>query len=62
MKLLLLFNEDKIEIFFFNNKDFSEKINDNPLRFRKYTGIFSDMYDSSHKNGDIIRPFGKHKK
>ena len=44
------------------NKDFSEKINDNPLRFRKYTGIFSDMYDSSHKNGDIIRPFGKHKK
>jgi len=44
------------------NKEFSQKINENPLRFRKYKGIFSDMYDASHKNGDIITPFGKSKK
>ena len=44
------------------NKEFTQKINSNPYRFRKYKGIFSDMYDSSHKNGDIITPFGKSKK
>ena len=44
------------------NKEFSEKIKANPLRFRKYKGIFSEMYDSSHKNGDIITPFGKSNK
>ena len=41
------------------NKEFCNKFRDNPLRFRKYNGIFSDMYDSSHKNGNIIQPFGK---
>ena len=40
------------------NKDFTEKFNSNPYRFRKYTGIFSNMYDASHKNGNIIPPFG----
>lgn len=39
------------------NKEFTNKLRDNPFRFRKYNGIFSDMYDSSHKNGDIIQPF-----
>ena len=43
------------------NKDFTEKINSNPNRFHKYTGVFSNMYDASHKNGDIIPPFD-HKK
>lgn len=41
------------------NKEFADKLKDNPLRFRKYNGIFSDMYDSAHKNGDIIQPFGR---
>ena len=44
------------------NKDFAEKFNSNPYRFRKYTGIFSNMYDASHKNGNIIPPFGHSKK
>ena len=44
------------------NKEFSEKINKNPNRFRIYNGIFSDMYDASHKNGDISPPFGNNKK
>ena len=43
------------------NKDFAEKFNSNPYRFRKYTGIFSNMYDASHKNGNIIPPFGRPK-
>ena len=41
------------------NNDFVEKFNENPKRFHKYTGIFSNMYDASHKNGNIITPFGK---
>ena len=44
------------------NKEFAEQLKENPYRFRKYQGIFSDMYDSSHKNGDIITPFGKNNK
>ena len=43
------------------NKEFANKFRENPLRFRIYNGIFSDMYDSSHKNGDIVPPFGKKK-
>ena len=41
------------------NKDFNEKFEENPKRFYKYTGIFSNMYDASHKNGNIITPFGQ---
>jgi len=41
------------------NNDFVQKFNENPKRFYKYTGIFSNMYDASHKNGNIITPFGK---
>ena len=44
------------------NKDFAEKFKSNPFRFHKYTGIFSNMYDASHKNGNIIPPFGHPKK
>ena len=44
------------------NRDFAEKFNKNPFRFHKYTGIFSNMYDASHKNGNIIPPFGHSKK
>ena len=41
------------------NKDFVEKYEENPKRFHKFTGIFSNMYDAAHKNGNIIRPFGQ---
>ena len=41
------------------NKDFLQKFEENPKRFYKYTGIFSNMYDASHKNGNIITPFGQ---
>ena len=44
------------------NQEFAKKLRENPLRFRRFTGIFSDMYDASHKNGDIAPPFGKKKK
>ena len=44
------------------NKDFEEKFNKNPFRFHKYTGIFSNMYDASYRNGNIIPPFGHNKK
>ena len=44
------------------NKDFIEKFQQNPKRFYKYTGIFSNMYDASHKNGNIITPFGQKNK
>ena len=44
------------------NKNFAEKYNNNPFRFHKFTGIFSNMYDASHKNGNIIPPFGHSKK
>ena len=40
------------------NRDFLEKYEQNPKRFYKFTGIFSNMYDAAHKNGNIIRPFG----
>lgn len=39
------------------NKDFAEKIKNNPYLFHKYTGIFSNMYDASYKYGNIIPPF-----
>ena len=39
--------------------DFAEKYNQNPNRFHKFTGIFSNMYDAAHKNGNIIKPFGQ---
>ena len=44
------------------NKDFIRKFEENPNRFRKFTGIFSNMYDASHKNGNIITPFGQKNK
>lgn len=40
------------------NKEFAKLYNENPKRFCKYNGIFSNMYDASHKNGNIITPFG----
>ena len=44
------------------NQDYVRKFEENPNRFRKFTGIFSNMYDASHKNGNIITPFGQKNK
>lgn len=41
------------------NKNYNECYKENNTRFRKFNGIFTDMYDSSHKNGNIIMPFGR---
>ena len=40
------------------NKNYSRLLTENPYRFHKYTGIFSEMYDAAHRNGNIIEPFG----
>ena len=45
-----------------NNKDFIQQFENNPTRFRRFTGIFSNMYDAAHKNGNIIPPFGQKNK
>lgn len=39
------------------NKDFAEKFDENHKRFYKYTGIFTNMYDASNRNGKITLPF-----
>jgi len=44
------------------NQYFADKFNENPFRFRRFNGIFSNMYNSSRKNGNIIPPFGNSKK
>ena len=39
------------------NKEYTKKFNENHKRFFKYNGIFTNMYDSSNKNGNITLPF-----
>lgn len=39
------------------NKDYAEKLKENPNRFHRYNGIFTYMYDMSSRNGNIILPF-----
>ena len=39
------------------NKEYSMKLEENPKRFFKYNGIFTNMYDSSIRNGKINLPF-----
>ena len=43
------------------NKDYSKLFNDNPQRFRKFTGIFTHMYDATVRNGGMGNPFEHHK-
>lgn len=43
------------------NKDYMQKYMENPKRFYRSNGIFTNMYDISHRNGNIIKPFGKAK-
>ena len=61
-----LFNKKKgIEEFMVSQRPFAPDFNqtflrlmkENGDRFRKYKGIFSELYDSAHKNGDIFIPF-----
>lgn len=40
------------------NADFQRYYNENPKRFFKYKGIFSNMYDVSKRTGGISKPFG----
>lgn len=53
-----------INHFFHNNieKNFMNIIEDNPLYFRKYTGIFTNMCDDANRNGNLIQPFTQNMK
>ena len=39
------------------NKEYSKKLAENPKRFYKYNGAFTNMYDASNRNGKITLPF-----
>lgn len=39
------------------NKEYRSLITENPKIFHQYNGIFSNLYDSAHKNGNIYIPF-----
>jgi hypothetical protein len=39
------------------NKNHEVLLNEHPNVFKIHNGIFSHMYDVSHKNGNIIKPF-----
>lgn len=41
------------------NQYFKEVHNENPDSFKRYNGVFTFMYDSAHKNGNIYIPFQK---
>jgi len=44
--------------FFHNfNKNFENIFEDKKEIFRKYNGSFSYLYDSSHRNGNLVVPF-----
>lgn len=41
------------------NTEFKKAITNKPYRFRRFTGLFTNMYDASIRNGGIIKVFGK---
>lgn len=41
------------------NKDYKIKLEKDDHLFHNYKGIFSNMYDIAHKNGNLIVPFRK---
>jgi hypothetical protein len=43
------------------NKDYAKLLTNNPERFRKFTGIFTQMYDATVRNGGMGNPFEHHK-
>ncbi|MFM7856954.1 MAG: hypothetical protein ACKO96_34780, partial [Flammeovirgaceae bacterium] len=40
---------------------FNEALNENKHIFKKYNGIFSYLYDSAYRNGEIVVPFRNEK-
>ena len=43
------------------NQTFIKLLNQNGDRFRKYKGVFTELYDSAIKNGNIFKPFNEKK-
>ena len=43
------------------NQEFKKLMKDNADRFRRYKGIFTELYDSAIKNGNIFKPFNEKK-
>ena len=43
------------------NQKFMKLMRENRERFRKYKGMFTELYDSSIKNGNIFKPFTEKK-
>jgi hypothetical protein len=43
------------------NQTFIKLIKENGKRFRKYKGMFTELYDSATKNGNIFKPFHERK-
>ena len=49
---------DLMQNFYVNiDKEYTKKYMENPKRFYKFNGIFTNMYDSSNRNGKITLPF-----
>jgi len=50
--------EDRIATYAVNeNKKFLSVFSENNNIFKNYKGIFTNMYDASHRNGNIVVPF-----
>ena len=43
------------------NLKFMKLMRENKERFRKYKGMFTELYDSAIKNGNIFKPFNEKK-
>lgn len=41
------------------DKNYQKAIKDNPKRFLAYNGVFTYLYNASHRNGNISMPFRK---
>ena len=51
------YNENLMPFYPKYRKDYSKLLNENRNLFRRFNGIFTSMYDSSAKNGNIYKPF-----
>lgn len=43
------------------NKEFNKSLDKHPNMFKRYKGIFSNMYDAAHRNGNLVVPFRREK-
>lgn len=39
------------------DRNYEKCVNKYPIVFRKFNGIFSHMYDSARRNGNLVIPF-----